>query len=197
MNQGELLSMHDLYELNGEWTACKHDPLGDRYSSRIHRRHIRKIEEPAPQAEHAKVIVYREPTQRDLANGPIRCRVRDSKEDRWLDRDLHAVMPETVVGRFVTISEDKRNVGSWVYCEIQSDHQSIAVGDLVRVTARQVGVYRVGWVNEMNRQVNKIAKVVGITHDGRFLLNGCGGWRFKRDWLELVETASEAKGGEA
>lgn len=151
----------------------------------------------AEQVPDVKVTIYREPTQRDLANGPIRCRVRDSQEHRWLDRDLHAVMPETVIGRFVTITEDKRNVGSWVYCEIPSDHQAIRVGDWVRVTARQVGVYRVGWVNEMNRQVNKVAKVSGITHDGRFLLNGCGGWRFHRDWLELVETASEAKGGEA
>lgn len=199
LNEGELLSIHDLFELNGEWTACKHDPLGDMYNSRIHKRHIRKIEQAtqAEQVPDVKVTIYREPTQRDLANGPIRCRVRDSKEDRWLDRDLYAVMPETVIGRFVTISEDKRNVGSWVYCEIPSDHQAIRVGDLVRVTARQVGVYRVGWVNEMNRQVNKVAKVSGITHDGRFLLNGCGGWRFHRDWLELVETASEAKGSEA
>ena len=49
LHQGELLSVHDLYELNGEWTACKHDPLGDRYNSRIHKRHIRKIETPEPE----------------------------------------------------------------------------------------------------------------------------------------------------
>lgn len=163
------------YANRDDWTACR----------------------KAEQVPDVKVTIYREPTQRDLANGPIRCRVRDSKEDMWLDRDLHAVMPDTVIGRFVTISEDKRNVGSWAYCEIPSDHQAIRVGDLVRVTARPVGVYRVGWRHEMNRQVNKVAKVSGITHEGRFLLNGCGGWRFHRDWLELVETASEAKGSES
>lgn len=200
---GETRLKTDLYSHGGKWNPyTDFDPAGSntpKYDKTLHYQHIRKIEQ-APQAEQGhdvKVTIYREPTQRDLANGPIRCRVRDSKEDRWLDRDLHAVMPETVVGRFVTISEDKRNVGSWVYCEIPSDHQAIRVGDLVLVTARQLGVYRVGWVNEMNRQVNKVAKVAGITHDGRFLLNGCGGWRFHRDWLELVETASEAKGGEA
>lgn len=199
LKEGELLSMHDLYELNGEWTACKHDPLGDRYSSRIHRRHIRKIEQ-APQAEQfhdVKVTIYREPTQRDLANGPIRCRVRDSKESEWEIMNLYAVLPERVEMRFIAIGDADSIATTWKYCEIPSDHQAIRVGDLVRVTARPIGVYREGWRHEMNRQVNEFAKVSGITHDGRFLLNGCGGWRFHRDWLELVETASEAKGGEA
>lgn len=156
--------------------------------------------EPAPQAEQVpdvKVTIYREPTQRDLANGPIRCRVRDSKESEWEILNLCAVLPERVEMRFVAIGDADSIATTWKYCEIPSDHQAIRVGDLVRVTARQVGVYREGWRHEMNRQVNKVAKVSGITHDGRFLLNGCGGWRFHRDWLELVETASEAKGDEA
>ena len=175
LNESDFIEQSDKYDDGNRWMPYTYDPANPksvRFNKSIHVRHIRKIEQ-APQAEHVQVTIYREPTQADLANGPIRCRVRDSKDDRWLDRDLHAVMPETVVGRFVTITEDKRNVGSWKYCEIPSDHQAIRVGDLVRVTARQIGVYRVGWVNEMNRQVNKIAKVAGITHDGRFLLNGC------------------------
>lgn len=198
LNEGELLSIHDLFDFEGEWTACKYDPIGDRYNSRIHKRHIRKIEQ-APQAEQVpdvKVTIYREPTQRDLANGPIRCRVRDSKECEWLIMNLYAVLPERVEMRFVTMRDSGHTSIPWKYCEIPSDHQVIRVGDLVRVTARPVGVYREGWRHEMNRQVNKIAKVAGITDDGRFLLNGCGGWRFHRDWLELVETASEAKGGD-
>ena len=151
----------------------------------------------AEQVPDVKVTIYREPTQRDLANGPIRCRVRDSHESEWEILNLCAVLPERVEMRFVAIGDADSVATTWKYCEIPSDHQAIRVGDLVKVTARPVGVYRVGWVNEMNRQVNKVAKVAGITHEGRFLLNGCGGWRFHRDWLELVETASEAKGGEA
>lgn len=198
LHNGEALSKADLYDCNGKWNPyTDSNPGGSdfpEYNKAIHYRHIRKIEQ-APQAEQAKVTIYREPTQRDLANGPIRCRVRDLKESEWEIMNLYAVLPERVEMRFIAIGDADSIATTWKYCEIPSDHQAIRVGDLVRVTARQIGVYRVGWVNEMNRQVNKVAKVSGITHDGRFLLNGCGGWRFHRDWLELVETAIGAKGG--
>lgn len=178
----EVLPVHVEYANRDDWPAC------------------RKIE-AAPQADHVpdvKATIYRTPTQQDLANGPIRCRVRDSKESEWEILSLYAVLPERVEMRFVAIGDDDSIATTWKYCEIPSDHQAIRVADLVKVTARPIGVYREGWRHEMNRHVNKIAKVSGITDDGRFLLNGCGGWRFHRDWLELVETARrEAKGGEA
>ena len=54
LNQGESLSIHDLFDFEGEWTACKYDPIGDRYNSRIHKRHIRKIEADKP--EHVEGV---------------------------------------------------------------------------------------------------------------------------------------------
>lgn len=202
LNESDFIEQSDKYDDGNRWMLYTYDPANPRsvrFSKGIHVRHIRKIEEPAPQIAKipdVQVTIYRTPTQADLANGPIRCRVRDSKDRKWIDRILYAIMPETVNGRFVTISVDQRHVGSWIYCEIIEHPKTIVVGDLVRLTARPKGVGREGWVHAMNNYVGKIAKVSGISEDGRLLLEGCGGWRFHPDWVEIVDgKASESQEG--
>ena len=48
LEENEPLSEDDLFELDGEWVGHECDPLGGVYSSRIHCRHIRKIETANP-----------------------------------------------------------------------------------------------------------------------------------------------------
>ncbi len=48
LEENEPLSEDDLFELDGEWVGHEYDPSGGVYSSRIHRRHIRKIETLKP-----------------------------------------------------------------------------------------------------------------------------------------------------
>lgn len=52
LEENEPLCKDDLFELDGEWVGHEYDPSGGVYSSRIHCRHIRKIEthEPEPLA---------------------------------------------------------------------------------------------------------------------------------------------------
>lgn len=44
LEENEPLSEDDLFDFDGEWVGHEYDPSGGTYSSRIHRRHIRKIE---------------------------------------------------------------------------------------------------------------------------------------------------------
>lgn len=44
LEENEPLCENDLFEFGGEWVGHECDPAGGVYSSRIHRRHIRKIE---------------------------------------------------------------------------------------------------------------------------------------------------------
>ena len=44
LEENEPLSEGNLFDFEGEWVGNEHDPSGGVYSSRIHRRHIRKIE---------------------------------------------------------------------------------------------------------------------------------------------------------
>lgn len=44
LEENEPLSEGDLFDFDGEWVGHEYDPSGGVYSSRIHRKHIRKIE---------------------------------------------------------------------------------------------------------------------------------------------------------
>lgn len=48
LEENEPLSEGDLFDFDGEWVGHEYDPSGGVYSSRIHRRHIRKIETEKP-----------------------------------------------------------------------------------------------------------------------------------------------------
>lgn len=48
LEENEPLCEDDLFGFDGEWVGHEYDPSGGVYSSRIHRRHIRKIETENP-----------------------------------------------------------------------------------------------------------------------------------------------------
>lgn len=48
LEENEPLSEDDLFDFEGEWVGHEYDTAGGVYSSRIHRRHIRKIETEKP-----------------------------------------------------------------------------------------------------------------------------------------------------
>lgn len=54
LEENEPLSEGDLFDFEGEWVGHECDPSGGVYSSRIHRRHIRKIETEKP--EHVEGV---------------------------------------------------------------------------------------------------------------------------------------------
>jgi hypothetical protein len=63
---------------------------------------------------------YREPTQEDLANGPIECEVKNFDDDEWEKVRLTSVdLPADYIFRFVARKLDSRIFDSYAQCRIE------------------------------------------------------------------------------
>lgn len=119
LEQGETRQKTDMFLWNGAWSGyLGFDPTHSvcaKYDQRIHAKHIRKIEKPnEPQ--------YREPTNADLANGPIEVEICDvsDQDGLWRTRKLYAVLPKICPYPFAVATEhDASSVACYRHARIK------------------------------------------------------------------------------
>ena len=184
LEENEPLSEDDLFELDGEWAGHECDPSGGVYSSRIHCRHIRKIETDKPEhvdgvwveeAEEKTAFTLdelEELTDRQIAEQE---RIKKEKEEadanasRKIETESTSEMPDSSIPH----PGPKIEPTEWIP----------KVGDKVRVAGGFMNpVGEVGFVKEFCAAVK-----------GNFTISTNGGtctlgW-FRKDDVELIEAA--------
>lgn len=62
---------------------------------------------------------YRDPTQADLANGPIECEVRDSRHSSWQPQVLLEILSDSVCLYRTQCPRNRFNISRWAQCRIE------------------------------------------------------------------------------
>lgn len=114
MEIGEDIDQDDKFWYEGRWVSYEKDkpPMPRGKLTDFHVTHIRKIEKPKR---------YREPTLEDLKNGPIKCEVRnsDNEKDDWASRVLVFVSAYHSC-KFVTVDPaDRDRICTWIQGRIE------------------------------------------------------------------------------
>lgn len=176
LEENEPLSEDDLFEFDGEWVGHECDPSGGTYSSRIHCRHIRKIETENTSETPSSSLPDPGPGYRLLSKDPPE---RVVEGDEYLDLDGEWIESENWRAGVVQCSAYYRR-------KIEPNEWIPKVGDKVRL--------RVPVLYPTRDSCNYEGRITGISQSGRFTIffasedQRIRGWVKPKD-LHLVEAA--------
>lgn len=196
LEENEPLCEDDLFELDGEWVGHECDPSGGVYSSRIHCRHIRKIETDKP--EHVEGVWVEEADANAKKIEPTEASDASLPDPGPGYRLLSKDPPERVIrgDEYLAFDNEWSESENWRHGsspqterfyyrrKIEPTEWIPKVGDKVRVVRGFMNpVGEVGIIKEFCQVVNGNFSI--LAHEGRCTL----GW-FKKDDVELIEASS-------